>query len=326
MTNFKKWGLLSFVVLSWGRSSAQSTPPQYSLLQQNIYVTNPAVAGLSGMLEAVGVFRQQWLGLEGNPTTQLFNATLPIPYLGGGTGVLLQNDVIGARQSLTAKASFNKIFTVGNGQFSVGASAGWLQMRLDGAKLRTPDGQYDGAAGINHRDQILGNQVVSGNSILLDAGVFFQNDRFSAGVSSQNLNAPTFDFVGTKANFTLRRNYFANFGYNINIGTAVRLIPSVLLRSDGVQTQTEWALTARWKENYFVGSSYRDLDFKNPQALSVFLGLKIAESWTLAYAHDLTLSALANVQRNTNEIMLKYTLQKSFGRGKMPPIIYNPRF
>jgi type IX secretion system PorP/SprF family membrane protein len=291
-----------------------------------VYAANVATAGLSGNLEATGVLRQQWTGLEGNPTTQLLTATMPIPFLGSGVGLSLQNDAIGARQTLSAKASFNKILQLSNGQLSIGAAAGWLQMRLDGSKLRTPFGQYDGTSGINHFDQILPNVLVNGNTLLLDAGAIFQNDQLRIGIASQNLHAPTFSFGNTKADFQLLRNYLAHLSYQFRLSSNIGVIPSVFVRSDAVQTQTEWALTARWKENYFAGAGYRDTDFKNPQSLIIFGGLRIAENWTLAYAHDVTLSALATVQRNTNEIMLKYTLSKEFGRGKLPPVIYNPRF
>jgi hypothetical protein len=32
------------------------------------------------------------------------------------------------------------------------------------------------------------------------------------------------------------------------------------------------------------------------------------------------------VQTGSHEILLQYNLGQSFGKGKLPPIIYNPRF
>jgi hypothetical protein len=32
------------------------------------------------------------------------------------------------------------------------------------------------------------------------------------------------------------------------------------------------------------------------------------------------------VNQGTHEIVLQYNIGKEFGRGKLPPIIYNPRF
>lgn len=320
----KKWLItLSALFLGFGVEAQQT--PQYSLTQQNLYVANPAVAGLSGTLEAVGMVRQQWVGLEGSPATQLLTITLPIPYVSSGFGMSFENDAIGARRTTAFQASWNWIGRLGGGQLSIGAQGGLFQMGIDGAKLRTPTGNYS-LGGINHRDQILPSTQINAQTWTFGAGAFFQTTNFSLGISSQHLHAPTLSFEGTQQiAWQLQRTYMASAAYNLEIG-ALHFTPFIFVRSDLSRTQYDWALSMKWNDNIFLGGAFRDFNFSSPQSLVIFGGLKLSEKWSLAYAHDISLSALAVVQRGTHEFMLRYNLGREIGKGKLPPIIFNPRF
>ena len=58
----------------------------------------------------------------------------------------------------------------------------------------------------------------------------------------------------------------------------------------------------------------------------ILAGIKLNEKITLAYSYDLTLSTLREVSDGSHEILINYNLGKPVGKGKMPPVIYNPRF
>lgn len=320
----KKW-LTTLSILFLGFVSVAQQPPQYSLTQQNLYLANPSVAGLSGTLEVVGIIRQQWVGLEGSPATQHLTVTLPIPYVSSGFGMSFENDAIGARRTTAFNASWNWIGRLGNGLLSIGAQGGLFQMGIDGAKLRTPTGNYS-LGTINHRDQILPTTQINAQTLTFGAGAFFQTGNFSLGVSSQHLHAPVLSFEGSQGiAWQLQRTYMASAMYNLELG-ALRLTPFIFVRTDLSRTQYDWALSVKWNDNIFLGGAFRDFDFSNPQSLTIFGGLKLSEKWSLGYAHDISLSALAVVQYGTHEIMLRYNFGKEIGKGKLPPVIFNPRF
>src|ERR1700761_252616 len=52
--------------------------PAYSLLDQN------------GSLNAL--FRKQWTGIDGSPSTFIFNGSMPIEAINGSAGVVVMND------------------------------------------------------------------------------------------------------------------------------------------------------------------------------------------------------------------------------------------
>ena len=98
------------------------------------------------------------------------------------------------------------------------------------------------------------------------------------------------------------------------------------MKTDITETQSEISAAARWHENTFVGFSYRGFSASSRDAAVLFGGLKLNEKTTLAYAFDIPLSPLQSANRGSHELLLRYSLNKPIGMGKLPPIIYNPRF
>ena len=68
---------LLLIVMFWGTSNAQQDA-QYTQYMFNTMSVNPAYAGSRGQLSAALLYRKQWLGLDGAPTTQTFNLHSPI--------------------------------------------------------------------------------------------------------------------------------------------------------------------------------------------------------------------------------------------------------
>ena len=63
----------AIVELVQGQQDAQYTQYMFNTLS-----VNPAYAGSRGQLSISGLYRSQWVGLDGAPTTQTFNVHSPI--------------------------------------------------------------------------------------------------------------------------------------------------------------------------------------------------------------------------------------------------------
>lgn len=292
----------------------------------NPYGVNPAAAGLKGTLEATGGFRSQWVGIDGNPVTQYLNVVLPLSIVSSGLGFYVHNESIGARNGLTAKASYNYIIKMGDGQLSFGAAGGIVQGSLNSAKLRTPEGDYNQGV-IDHKDKILSAVSISGTTPTFDVGIFFKNEKFEGGLSSSNILEPKLKLTGqSDINVVLKRNYFALVGVRFDLTNNITIHPSMLIKSDAVQTQMDFSTFVRYNDNIFLGATFRGYNKNSQDAIAAFGGLKLNSKLMLAYSYDITLSAIKTVSQGTHEIVLQYNLGKEFGKSKLPPIIYNPRF
>lgn len=323
--NYLHTFLIVFISLCLSTTYAQQ-PSQYSLYMLNVYGNNPAAAGLGKTLVATGGFRTQWVGLEGNPTTQYINVSLPLSIINSGVGISLENESLGARHGLTAKASYNWIAAIGEGQLSFGASAGFMQGRLDGSKLRTPTGDYTQGV-VDHRDKILNSVSLNGIVPMFEAGIYYKNDIFDIGLAVGNLSEPRLNLQEDKVTgLQLKRHYTAYASTQFKVFAGFSAQPSILLKSDGVATQIDFSTLLKYDDNFFLGATFRGYSKNTRDALVILGGFKVNPKLTLAYAYDVTLSSLKTVNQGTHEMVLKYDIGRDFGKGKLPPIIYNPRF
>ena len=300
-------------------------PAQYSLFMMNKLNWNPAYAGLDNSLSATGVYRAQWTGLEGNPVTQNVNFHLPLYVLSSGIGVNLENDELGAERRTTGTVSYNYQLPVGRrGLLAIGLSAGMAQRTLDGARLRTPDGEYDiPDAVIIHNDDLLPISQINAAAATFGAGLYYYSERFEAGFAARNLSEPTVNLDAIS--LQLKRAFFFNAGAHFDLGESLSLHPSLLVRSDLAQTQTDVAAILRYNDNIFGGASFRGYNSDNIDAVAIIAGFKLSENITLAYAYDLTLSTLNQVSNGSHEVMINYNLNKRLGTGRPPKVIDSPR-
>jgi type IX secretion system PorP/SprF family membrane protein len=315
------------ILLWYAVGLAAQQVPQYSLYMLNPYAYNPAYAGLENTLVATGVYRQQWSNLEGAPVTQHVNAHLPLFVISSGVGLKVENDGIGAHRTTQAALSYNyQLEFSRTAILSVGMSAGYMQYSLDGTKLRAPEGFYE-TPGFNHNDPNLPEGKVSAGTPTFEAGIFLQAKNFQLSASALPVFAPNLVASGTDAlEIKPVQHYFFSASYLFNVGENFGIRPSAIAKTDFVETQMEISTVFQWNENIFAGASFRGFGNSDRDAAVVLAGFRLNEKTTLAYSFDLPLSSLNAANRGSHELLLRFSLNKPIGAGKLPPVIYNPRF
>jgi type IX secretion system PorP/SprF family membrane protein len=284
---------------------------------------NPAYAGLEDGLQMTGVFRQQWQGLDGAPTGQRLGIHLPLYFLRGGLGFQVENDQIGAHRFLMIQGAYNYQTELGGGILALGAAAAYQQWSLDGELLRTPDGQYMGPGNPTHNDDLLSFRNESGNTVNINAGVFYQSENFDAGLSVENITEGAIAL--TQLSITQLRTYHAYVASRHELGPSFLLEPSAWFRSDAIENQLDLSLRVTYNDNIFLGGSFRGYNTATTDAVIALFGFKLSPALTLAYAYDVPLSPLQSVHNGSHEVVVTYFLDKAISKGKLPPIIYHPR-
>ncbi len=296
---------------------------QYSLFMHERYAFNPAFGGMERSLAAGLQYRSQWAGLEGNPETRMLNVHLPFYLWQGALGFQILSESLGAEKSTAFLASYNYIHESGSGLFSGGLRLGISQRSLDGARLRAPDGTYEGSI-INHGDIHLPNGIVNGTSPILEGGMYVAGNEFEAGVSMTGYY-PAGIRLGEDIHVS-PRPVFHFFGeYFFESFEQVSLYPVVYVKTDFIQTQAEVALRMEWQNLVTAGVGYRGFGRNNFDAIMITAGVRLSPKFFLHYGYDIGLSRLRTVHQGTHELLLKYNLGKTIGAGLPPRIIYNPR-
>lgn len=318
----KSYFLLLFFLGALTVAHAQQLP-RYSLYFLDPVQLNPAYAGLDNSLSVTAGYRSQWTNLPGNPVSQRLSAHLPLYIASSGIGVTAEIDELGARRYTRFGASYNYQLVRGRSVWSIGVNARMNQLQLDGNLLRTPTGDYSEPNVIVHNDDLLTSTQVNDQQLSFGAGLYYQSDRLEGGLSVLHLNAPAIALESF--DWTLERQYSLFLKTRMDFVGSWMLEPSLLVRSDGIQTQVDISAVARNENNIFLGTSFRGYNENTIDAVVILAGLNVSPQITLAYAYDLTLSNLRDVQNGSHEIVVKYNLGKPIGAGVPPPIIFNPR-
>jgi len=290
---------------------------------------NPGYAGLDESLSFTGVYRKQWVGLEGSPTSQNLNVHFPLYFLRSGFGLVLGNDAVGAERNTNLQIAYNFRLPVGEtGILTAGVSGGGFQKELDGSRLVARDGLYGpDFQVITHNDDFIPLGVQREVVPTLGAGVYFKNERLEVGLSTQHINAPQAAILADNSQeVEINQIYFFNFAAHFDLWNAFSLHPSVFVKSDVVQTQAEISAIIRHDSNIFGGASFRGYDANSLDAIILLAGFKLSENISISYSYDIGISELNTVHSGSHEILLNYNLNRKLGGGIPPEVIYNPRF
>lgn len=289
--------LLLLMVPARGQQSAQYT--QYIF---NGLVINPAYAGSKEVTNVTALYRSQWAGLDGAPTTQTISADGSVKEGRVGLGFHAINDRLGAQGELGAYASAAfRVKMTKTARLSMGFGAGFLQYSLDGSRLNP------GMPG----DPSVPNTRISSFVPDAKAGLFFNNERFYTGLSVANLIPFENDLVVTPA-----RQFFLTSGYVMDVGEHLKFKPSFLVK-ENLQGPTNVDLNAFFllKEILWLGGTYRqgfyvlekptaDTGYNLKNAWAAMAELYVNQKFRVGYSYDVTLSELSGF--GSHEISLGY--------------------
>ena len=268
------------------------------------------------------MYRNQWDGIDGNPSDISLNAHLPFYQWSGAIGGIVERQSFGVLTQTSIAGSYNYVSSLQFGLLSFGGRLGISQLSVDGSRIITPEGDYGGI--FSHNDPILLENSDLGLGIKWDAGIFFYNKRNEIGVTISHLPQNSISLERTSFAQTTHLNVF--FQNNFKIFENIDLLQSILLKTDFNQIQSDISSIFRINGNIFGGINMRGYNSRSLDAMAIIAGMKLGDHYTLSYSYDIGLSGLRRAHEGTHEILLNYNLRKIIGSGELPKIIYNPRY
>jgi type IX secretion system PorP/SprF family membrane protein len=298
-------GVLSVITVS-----AQQDP-QFSQNMFNKLANNPGFAGSRGNISTSVLHRSQYMGFGDDggaaASTQNFSIDAELPFLYGGVGLNIVKDNIGPFSNLGLQFSYAFRTELGVGQIGMGMSVGMFQSGLDGGFLRPASGP-----GV---DPHIPTGDVSGSSLDLGAGIYYNTQDVYIGISSAHLTEPIIEWSDGQ-DYNLKRHYFLISGYTHDLNSVLLLHPSIYLKSDGATSQLDINTNLIYNNKMWGGVSYR-LD----EGLILLAGMNVNEDLKFGLAYDVT---LLNDLTNSLEVMLGYNFKINYDK---PISKYkNPRF
>ena len=285
---------------------------------------NPAAVGLTESLKAVGGVRQQWVGLSGSPSSQFFVVDMPVGILSGGASIGFEQSLIGAHKVQRVKLGYSYHKALGDiGFVAFGARSGLLRIEYDGRKLRTPEGHYKNGQ-LDHQDVLLSQVPFSGNAYSVDVGVFGRFQNFGIGISTINALAGKANI--DQLSIPLERHYFAQADYTVDILSAISIKFGVQTYANSTIIQSQAMILGTWNEIYSLGASMRGFGNNSKESVGGIAGIKLNEHFRLFYSYEYNILPLRTVFDANHEVVVVYSLNKQLGKGRLPKVIYNPRY
>jgi type IX secretion system PorP/SprF family membrane protein len=288
----------------------------------NRYLFNPAYAGSNDAGEVSAIYRAQYVGLASKAiSSQGFNFNIPVYTISSGVGLTVINDLIGFQRSTYVSLNYAYAKDFKWGKLSAGLGAGIVQTSLDGSQIRTPDGVYQG--GVNHNDNTLPLVLSQGVAPDFSLGLYINSAKYFAGVSVNHIAFSTAKVNGiTRLNFS--RNLLVSGGYDFAVSKKLSIMPSLFLKTDFKQVQTDLGASFTIINNILTGISFRGYSPKSVDALNIMAGVSI-KGIRLVYSYDANLNYLTKFNFGSHEVSLAYrfVVKKKEKRGYY---YYNPRY
>jgi len=283
---------------------------QYTQYMYNTETVNPAYAGSRGVLSFTGLYRTQWVGINGAPETMNFSVNSPVGER-VGLGLSFYNDEIGISTENNIALDFSYTLPMNDDDLylSFGLKAGLNILDVDFSKLN-PNDVTDPSF---HPSNNIDGQV----SPIIGVGLYLRNkDKWYVGLSVPSfLETDHYDEVAISS-AKEKMHFYLIGGYVFDMSSDWKFKPAILLKAvDGSPLAADVSANFLYAEKLTLGAAYRW-----DSALSGLLGFQVSRNIMLGYAYDYDLTDISDYSSGSHEIFLRFEL----GRGSSGVI--NPRF
>lgn len=298
--------ILIFALMLMSAVSYSQQDAQYTQYMYNTINVNPAYAGSRGVMSIFGLYRTQWVGLDGAPVTSAFSVNSPIENTNLGVGLSFVNDRIGPTVENTVSADVSyTIQTSEQYKLSFGIKGTANLFNLDPTKLNPS----------NQGDPLLQN-LNNNFSPNVGAGVYFHSNKSYLGLSVPNFFETKRYSDNDVAVFKERMNMYFIGGYVFELSPSLKFKPAFLTKMvQGAPLQLDVSGNFLINDKLMLGAAWRW-----SAAMSFMAGFQITDGLYAGYGYDLETTKLANYNSGSHEIFLRFELFKRQSR------IVSPRF
>lgn len=287
------------LVLSLGSLTiyAQQSPI-YTHYMNNTLMVNPAYAGSRDALSVTALYRSQWVGYSGAPTTQTLTMHSPLRNEHIGLGLSVMNDKIGPCNNTSVFFDYAFIMRLTEkSKLALGLSAGIniYQANLSSLLL---DQQNDPVFEDDIENKVTPN---------FGLGVYYSRERFYAGISSPYILQNSYSVKNLDNETALiakeQRHYFIIAGAQLNLTDKIALRPTSLIKiTRSAPIEADFTASFIIMKRVQIGAMYRTGD-----AFGCLVGVNITNKLHLGYSFDWSYGLkTSEYNQGSHELVLRY--------------------
>lgn len=266
---------------------------------------NPAYAGASGDIEAVGLYRNQWNGIQGQPIQYVGNFSMPVFGTNSNIGFNLNLDKIGPISLFNFFGNYAyKLPLTENKSLRLGIRGGYTHGVVNQAALE----------GYQANDPNFTSSDVFFNKPVVGLGAYYQSDRLALSLSIPNMVMSDIDFTSDKNIF---RNVFQTFigaEYLFPLSENFALKPAAFLRYNANSPMNvDMNIYGIINKFLWLGGGRRSSDNYMVNAVFIFNNVlfpKMKNEMRLGYAFDFSNTTYNYVTSGSHELMIGINLNK----------------
>ncbi|WP_041892312.1 PorP/SprF family type IX secretion system membrane protein [Myroides profundi] len=269
--------------------------PQYTQYMYNANMINPAYAGSRGTLNVFGMYRTQWVGLDGAPKTANVSVSTPLGESGLGLGVNFTNDRIGAMDENNISVDL---------AYAIDLNADYkLAFGLKGtANLLSVD--YTKLNIHNPTDPVSQENLNNKFNPNIGAGVYLYSDKAYVGLSVPNFL--TTDRYDDNDITTMRQkmHFYLMGGYVFDVSENLLFKPAALVKAvSGSPLQVDLTANFLLYDKFTLGAAYRW-----DASVSALAGFQVNDNLFVGYSYDFETTALKRYNSGSHEVFLRFEL------------------
>ncbi|WP_430615343.1 PorP/SprF family type IX secretion system membrane protein [Flavobacterium sp. JP2137] len=280
---------------------------QYTQYMYNTVAVNPAYAGSRGVMSVFGMYRTQWVGLDGAPKTAKLSLHTPLGESRLGLGLAFTNDRIGAMDENNIDIDISYTIDLSRRlklSFGVKGTANLLEVDYSKLDIYNPnDGQFQ---------ENINNQF----SPNIGAGLYLHSDKSYIGLSVPNfLTTERYD-DNTVATMKQKMHFYLIGGQVFEWSPTFKFKPAFLIKAvNGAPLQVDLTANFLIYEKLTLGVAYRW-----DAAVSGLVGFQLSDGLFVGYTYDTDTTKLAHYNSGSHEIFMRFELFNRLNR------IVSPRF
>ena len=269
---------------------------QYTQYIYNTMSVNSAYTGQRKVLSYLGLYRTQWVGIDGAPKTLTFGIHSPLKNENLGMGISIVSDQLGPIREDYINLNFSYTIRLNRStELSFGLKGGLHNLSSDfsrGNSFQNTDVAF--------------NENISLFSPTIGAGLYLHSTRGYLGLSAPNF-LTTEHYNDYKESLASERlHLFLIGGYVFNIDNDIKLKPAFLIKAvSGAPLIADLSINAMFNNRFVFGLAYRWDD-----SLSGLTGLQVNKTLFIGYAYDYNTSIGNKYTGGTHEVMLRFELRQ----------------
>ncbi|WP_445929838.1 PorP/SprF family type IX secretion system membrane protein [Myroides sp. C4067] len=269
--------------------------PQYTQYMYNTNMINPAYAGSRGTLNVLGMYRTQWVGLDGAPKTANVSVSTPLGESGLGLGVNFTNDRIGAMDENNISIDLAYAIDLNeNYKLAFGLKGTANLLSVDYTKLNIH----------NPTDPVSQENINNKFNPNIGAGLYMYSDKAYVGLSVPNFL--TTDRYDDNDITTMRQkmHFYLMGGYVFDLSQDILFKPAALVKAvSGAPLQVDLTANFLFYDKFTLGGAYRW-----DASVSALAGFQVNENLFVGYSYDFDTTTLRHYNSGSHEIFLRFEL------------------